>query len=255
MHTQPALLLGVLALAGEVLSVTFGAEGVHQQHGRQGRMNRRRGPGGTDSDGNPCKRGSDSSSSSSSSNSWKASSDIAKLSTGNVTVISATNDNEERSTTRQPLGSFDDLSSGRVSLEASTDQSDASSSSSSSSSADSWDSSSSDTWSSSSSWSSSDAAAAQPSGSGTSNGNGLSQVQSWSGNDVSVVPSSSIQESTPNTPMLLIIVRIMGLLHLQRSNAWQCELCLPLGCSISKFSRTPRWHVQDVRLDWQPRQW
>lgn len=174
MYTQPALLLSVLALAGEVLSVSLGGESARQSHARHARAHRRRGLPTNDSDSNPCKRETGSSSSK-----GTTSFRIKDASTRNVTAIPATsyirqgNGDNANSWTRQPLSesgesSSDVISDERTSLQAeeSSAESDSSSSVASSSST------------------TSSAAAAQSSTASTG-GSGMSQVTSWSGNDVS----------------------------------------------------------------------
>lgn len=184
MYTQPAILLGVLALAGEVLSSSLAGEGAaaRQNHARQVRMHRRRGLTGTnDTDNNPCKRAS-SSNASSGSTSFRVK-DASNSSSRNVTAIPATSyirqGNGEGasfsvSDSRQPLneGSSDALSSERTSLQADTSADEGDSSSSSSS------------WSSSSASTTSSAAPSQSSTASTG-GSGMSLATSWEGSAVS----------------------------------------------------------------------
>lgn len=179
MYTQPALLLSVLALAGEVLSTTLGGETAREHHARQSRMHRRRGLPGNDSDNNPCKREPDPSTRDRKGGSFKFK--FTDASTGNVTVIPATSYLRQGqgegavSDSRQPLDKAapsDSLSDERLSLQAESSSDDGSSSSSSPD----------NSWSSTATTSSAAPAATSPTASG---GGGMSVVTSWSGDDVS----------------------------------------------------------------------
>lgn len=177
MYAQPAILLSVLALAGEVLSVSLSEEGARQNHARQARMHRRRGLPANDSEANPCKREASSSSSSKGTTSFR----IKDASTKNVTVIPATsyirqgNGENGNSWTRQPLSESGDSSSDALSDERTSLQEESSAESDSSS----------GVASSSSSSTSSSAAPAQSSAASTGGSGGMTQVTSWSGSDVS----------------------------------------------------------------------
>lgn len=220
MYPQPAILLGVLALAGEVLSVSLaGGENARQHHARQSRMHRRRGLPGNDSDNNPCKREQDSSSSK-----GTTSFRITDASTGNVTVIPATSyirqgqGENAYSESRKPLNngesSSDVLSDERTSLASEASAEDESSS---------WEASS------SSSTSSSAAPATSSATSSGGSGGGMSVVTSWSGDDVSWHASIASDPNT-NLHLLLLTVPILGFLHVQRSYAWRCQLRFPVRC-------------------------